>query len=1263
MKNPNNNNQGYIRDCDSKRIAGIQVYKAKLAIGGGSSNNAATTASAASTKKKNRWSIIPKQIRLYNAIFIIIYIFQIIQVLLTMGVPYNEFIAKADVEGFQVMEGNTRLRAEFTHYFKEINAADRRIQKIGWNDWKHMDIEELVQEKKKDREKTVLDSIPKHMRIPGKYQTSFWPTLLFGMLCTIHAFILLLQHWNVQFNIYMNYIECDINQSIDILNRLYPNIMDINAITNPNDDNDSKKDNASKSSSSNIKYKLDKNGNPIIFHNYEMTDTMSSNSTNLPTHAKIISSKKTEKDVLVPILFYPSLGMCIEYHRRKYIYNATEQIWSKIRCRTNFTLSLLYNTKQQQESKSNQKNWIGFPSIQQMIAAQIRYGPNIFQVKQPTFIEMYKVQLLNPFSVFQIFCVLLWAIDSYIMYSMFSLFMIFMFEGTVVFQRLQSFKALQSMGNKNRIIYVYRCYQWIQLNTTELLPGDIISLTLMKPHHTSTNSTTTTNKSLTTTATTSSTDTATTTTAAKPPPTTTTTASPFTIEDDGGDVIPADLLLLRGSTVVNEASLTGESVPQMKEGITDFMLNNNEFLSLSIKTQHKMNVVYAGTKMLLCQSGSGNNNSNDTTTNTDNTATTDLFNHIPLPPDNGCTCFVLRTGFASAQGKLVRMIEGSQEKVKGHEKETGLLLLMLMVFAMISSSYVLYMGMQNKDRSKYELLLHCIIIVTNVIRPELPMQMALAVNTSLMTLLKLHVFCTEPYRVPVAGKLDICLFDKTGTLTTDELVAVGVCELKQLIKIKSISTTTTPTINDNDNDQLNDDNMFTKLNSLSNSIASVVLAGCHSLVVYENETTGDPLESAALRAMKWNISSDTNNAEPKLTTEVVDPITKKNKTITGGKPIILPTHYYYNTNNSNTKQNGSNSSNSITIQEVKIITRHHFSSKLQRMSCVIQAGGNNMKWVVAKGSPEAIGQLLTIKPDGYDATSEYLAKQGYRVIALAYKPLEESSGVDVTTRSLCETSLIFAGFIAFTCMVRRDTSDVLKRLKEGGMDIAMITGDALLTAIHVAKEVHIVGDNNDYDFVVNSSELPKEKDDPELLKNEELRRFIEEKRAANNTLKEKKMQEEEKKKNKNKKANNKEKPIIYLDINVENDDKLYWKSYTDGNYVCDFIPKDIPQLSKQYDLATTGKCLQIALADDVMKQVLQYIKIYARMTPDMKETVIECLHSIHLLCLMCGDGMYIFYLYISCLVSKLFYSFYFMLFTKCSNEINKSNMACIWFCF
>ena len=787
--------------------------------------------------------------------------------------------------------------------------------------------------------------------------------------------------------------------------------------------------------------------------------------------------------------------MVFEYHRRRFVYDPDTEQWTKIRCRTDMQVAKL-------------AHYTGIASPHRVIASQVRYGPNMFSVKQPTFGELYKKQILNPFSVFQIFCVLLWAIDDYLVYSFFSLFMVLMFEGTVVFQRLKSLQALRGMGNPSRLVYVHRSGEWVQSDTSELLPGDILSLTRHKPHSASTNGSDNNKKTA-------------------------------LVADDGGDIVPADLLLLRGSTVVNEASLTGESVPQMKEGLSD--LNDDE--TLAIKGAHKMNVAYAGTKMLQCKGV--DEVAAFTNTNNDNTNPMD---GIPLdPPDKGCVCFVLRTGFASAQGKLVRMIEGSQEKVQGHERETGLLLLLLCVFAIISSSYVLYHGMHDENRSKYELLLHCILIITSVIRPELPMQMALAVNNSLMTLMKMHVFCTEPYRVPMAGKLDACLFDKTGTLTTDELVAVGVCEPKQLSK------------------QQPDENDWLTPMAKIHRDAAFVLAGCHSLVVVDGETQGDPLESAALASMHWHVNAQGLSV----------PAPAKGKT-PAGKPIVL-----------------SSSSNS-EITQVEILTRHHFSSKLQRMSCVVKAGGR--AYSVAKGSPEAIGRLLANKSGDYDKKSEYFAKQGYRVIALAMKPLDNVANA-TESRAACESDLEFCGFIAFTCMVRKDTASVLLRLKQGGMSVTMVTGDALLTAIHVAKEVEICEP-------LEGGRSTSDEDAQES--NEELKAFL--------ASKGRKIEE-----NKSKKPQKAYKPIAYLDTSENGE--LYWRGYDEGGRVESYVAKEIPRLARDYDLATSGKCLNLAFEqDDGTKDVLQYVKVFARMTPDAKEKVIECLHSVGALCLMCGDG-------------------------------------------
>lgn len=69
-------------------------------------------------------------------------------------------------------------------------------------------------------------------------------------------------------------------------------------------------------------------------------------------------------------------------------------------------------------------------------------------------------------------------------------------------------------------------------------------------------------------------------------------ATPVRVNDE--TTVPADILLINGTCIVNEALLSGESTPLLKESIQ--LLDPSE--KLDVDSAHKNAVLFSGTKIL-----------------------------------------------------------------------------------------------------------------------------------------------------------------------------------------------------------------------------------------------------------------------------------------------------------------------------------------------------------------------------------------------------------------------------------------------------------------------------------------------------------------------------------------------------------------------------------------------------------------------------------------------------------------------------------------
>uniref|UniRef100_A0A674HRR9 Cation-transporting ATPase n=1 Tax=Taeniopygia guttata TaxID=59729 RepID=A0A674HRR9_TAEGU len=433
---------------------------------------------------------------------------------------------------------------------------------------------------------------------------------------------------------------------------------------------------------------------------------------------------------------------------------------------------------------------------------------------------------------------------------------------------------------------------------------------------------------------------------------------------EGKTLLPCDAILVSGQCTVNESMLTGESIPVTKIHLP--RADNFQPWRVYCAEDYRKHVLLCGTEVIQTKAD-----------------------------DRGVVkAVVLRTGFNTAKGDLVRSILYPKPMNFKLYRDALRFLMCLIAFAAIGMIYTVCVFALNGEETG-EVVKKALDVITIAVPPALPAALTTGVIYTQQRLKKKGIFCISPQRINMCGQLNLVCFDKTGTLTEDGLDLWGLLPSERSC--------------------FQDIYSFPADHGLPWSPVFKALAVCHSLIVWEDKIQGDPLDMKMFEATNWNAGQGPTHAT------VVRPGLK------------------------------------APVEGITILHQFPFSSALQRMSVIAQEIGGDPQAFI-KGAPETVATLCRAEtvPSNFESKLLLYTAQGFRVIGLACKSLQAGKLPAALTREEVESDLTFLGLLIMENRLKRETKPVLEELTAARIRSVMVTGDNIQTAITVAKNAGMI---------------------------------------------------------------------------------------------------------------------------------------------------------------------------------------------------------------
>eukprot|EP00250_Pteridium_aquilinum_P014895 c22269_g1_i1 orf=370-4158(-) len=384
-------------------------------------------------------------------------------------------------------------------------------------------------------------------------------------------------------------------------------------------------------------------------------------------------------------------------------------------------------------------------------------GQNEIPFKPESLMHTTRTELFSLFHVYQLIMYLLWFWNSYLFVASLMALIVCLSASITIYTKHRSQLAIAELTKYVTQVDVFRDKTWRNIDSRSIVPGDVVK-----------------------------------------------------VSNDW--LLPCDLVIIRGSCIVDESALTGEATPVQK-----YYAPNSAGI-YQAEGHGSRHTLFSGTRVL--QAGSRQN-------------------HDVL-------AVVTETGMSTSKGKLLAAILYPEQMLFKYDEELPVVVVLLLLYAIVCFIIALFfMNMTGSQTIWITKWNYCMAIVNQIMSPLLPVALEVGQLQAVERLKKRGIFSLNPNRIAIAGKIRVFCFDKTGTLTKEGLDFIGVQSLAKRNEREPVFGTVS---------KVNKEDVVDKMTIHG-------LATCHAVSKYGSQYVGNEVEVKMFQAVGWDLIEGVNEPD------------------------------------------------------------------------------------------------------------------------------------------------------------------------------------------------------------------------------------------------------------------------------------------------------------------------------------------------------------------------------------------------------------------